>query len=101
MATLTSLNPADMSELDTLEEVSFAVIEALGQEIVSVVVKYAGDDDEEVVWNGVEFLSPFALNSVLLKPLGDETNLYFRIRPELGWRGNVSEFKVTGIPAIS
>lgn len=100
MSSLVNLNPPDMSDLDSLQRVSFSIIDASGVSIALIWIRFEDEEDEEVIWDGIQFSEPYDENSTLLKPLGNDNNLYFELIPEGGWKANISELRVEAIPTI-
>ncbi len=100
MSDLINLDPPDMGSLNELKPVTFTVQGGDPVSFVGIWVRYEGSDEEILAYNGTEFLPPFASNSTVLQPLGDDTLLTFSVVPELGWLANVESFRVEGFPVI-
>ena len=100
MADLVNLEPPDMGMLDSLEPISFIIQNGDPVSFVGIWIQYEGADEEILVSNGVDFISPFVANSSKVKPLGDDTLVSYSIMPEGGWQGNLARVRVQGFPVI-
>ena len=99
MSDLTNIQPADGS-VDALRPVTFTVGGGNPVSFIGIWIRYEGSDQELAVYDGTEFLPPFAANSTKLRPFGNDTVVHFSIVPELGWLANLDRVRVDGFPAI-
>lgn len=101
MAVVQSLFPADTSTLTSFQRVQLSVQQGNAVSFFAVWVRYEDSLDEFLVYDGTNFRAPFALNSIVSKPHGDDTLVNFSIVPELGWQGSIPEFRVQGFPTVT
>ena len=101
MAVVQSLLPADMSTLGDLQRVQLSVQGGNAESFFAVWVRYEGNDNEILIFDGTSFREPFVTNSTIARPKGDDSLVNFSIVPELGWQGSIPEFRIQGYPAVS
>ena len=107
-----SLNPPDMSDLSTLQPITFSVIDSDVPNTSSILawLKFSGEDDKILIFDSEDFSFPFETNSTLVKPEGTDRTQSFSIIPEGAWQKDIEELRVEftdegaaggGVPVVS
>ena len=93
---IVALNPADTGDLDSLQPITFSVIDTDVPNMSSILAwfKYVGVPDKVLIYDSVEFSPPFADNSVLTLPEGTDRTQSFSVIPEGSWLADLEELRI-------
>lgn len=86
-----TITPPDQATLETLQPITLEVVQGEPSAFASIWIRYAGSDEDLLVYNGTSFVHPFDDNSTLVRPHSDDSFLIFSVVPEGGWLGSLDE----------
>lgn len=99
--TVTNVSPADDSEIDRHDPISFSVEDLVpGLRLVVIWFKYDGDTDYILVYDGDGFTDLFERDSTIEETLGDDSEtvqLDFSLMPAGGWRKDIESIRIRAV----